>query len=172
MNARLAHHRGSRTRGIVLPTVLIFLLILSVAAVVLVEQISSQTRMAGNNANTGMSVQVAEAVLRTAAAQVVAGAYTEAQYRANASGLYYFNAANYSTTTKVPWQTTAGWATAKSLTTSFGSGDSSTTRQYMIEELPDVITPGGSKQKAYRITARVTGADNQTVVMLQTLYKI
>ena len=74
--------------------------------------------------------------------------------------------------TPVPWQTTAGWNTAITDPTAFTAGDLTKSRKYMIEELPAVISPGGSSQKAYRITARVLGQDGQTVVMLQTLYKL
>ena len=165
-------HRSSRTRGIVLPTVLIMLLILSVASVVIVEQISTQTRMAGNSANTAISLQVAEAVLQTATSQVMAGAYSEAQYRANAGGLYFFRASNYSSSIKVPWQTAAGWASAKTVSSLNPLTDLTTDRRYIIEELPAVVSPGGSTQKAYRITARVIGQGGQGSVMLQTLYKL
>lgn len=158
-------------KGIVLPTVLIMLLILSVASMVIVEQISTQTRMAGNSANSAMALQVAEAVLQTATSQVLAGAYSEAQYRSNAAGLYYFRASNYSTSTPVPWKTAAGWASAIQVAL-ISSTDMTTDRRYMIEELPDVTSPGGSTQKAYRITARVIGQGGQGSVMLQTLYKL
>jgi Tfp pilus assembly protein PilX len=171
MNARQLVAARRRSRGIVLPTVLIMLLILSVAAVVISEQISTQTRMVGNSANTDISVQAAEAVLRYATSQLVAGTFTESQFRANAAGLYYFNAASYSATVPLPWQTTAGWKTALIVPKSV-FGDVTSSELYMIEELPPVITPGGSTQKAYRITAQVVGMGGQGTVILQTLYKI
>jgi Tfp pilus assembly protein PilX len=160
-----------QTRGLVLPTVLIMLLILSVAAVVLAEQISSQTRMAGNSANMATTLEAAEDTLRDAAVIATGGTVTDAMYRGNANGYYFFNAANYNATTLVPWLTTAGWNAAKTDSIPWG-GSTKLLRQYMIEELPPVISPGGSSQKAYRITARVTGLDGKTVVMLQTLYKL
>lgn len=174
MNRRLAQRPGSRAQGIVLPTVLIMLLILSVASVVLVEQISSQTRMAGNSSSTAITLQAAEATLQYATAQLVTGTYKETQFRANANGLYYFRASNYSKTTPVPWQTTAGWASAiPALPIGNASANTLTAEQkYMIEELPNVISPGGSTQKAYRITVRVRGPGNQGIVMLQTFYKL
>jgi len=172
MNSRPVHRPGSRASGIVLPTALIILLILSVAAVVLVEQISSQTRMAANSANMDTTLQAAEATLRSAVSQLLGNKYSEANFRSNSGGTYYFNAANYSASTPVPWQTTAGWNTAITDPTAFTAGDLTKSRKYMIEELPAVISPGGSSQKAYRITARVLGQDGQTVVMLQTLYKL
>ena len=174
MNRRLAHRPRSRAKGIVLPTVLIMLLILSVASVVLVEQISSQTRMAGNSAATAITLQAAEATLQFATSQLVAGTYKETQFRANANGLYYFRASNYSKTTPVPWQTTAGWtnALAAPQTGSSSANTATAEQKYMIEELPNVISPGGSTQKAFRITARVRGPGNQGIVMLQTFYKL
>lgn len=158
-------------RGIVLPTVLVLLLIMSVASVVLVEQITTQTRMAGNSANTAMSLQVAEALLQTATSQVIAGTYSEAQYRADANGLYYFRASNYNASTPVPWQTAAGWSSAPTQPT-VNVADVTKDRRFIIEELPAVVSPGGSKQKTFRITARVIGQGQQGSVMLQTLYKL
>jgi Tfp pilus assembly protein PilX len=163
--------RRSPARGLVLPTVLIMLLILSVAAVVLAEQISSQTRMAGNSANMDTTLQAAEATLRDGANALINGNVTEAQLRGNAAGLYYFNAANYNASTPVPWQSATAWAAVAADTVAW-SGSSKIQRKYMIEELPPVVSPGGSTQKAYRITAQAIGLDGKTVVMLQTLYKI
>lgn len=165
------HCHTPPARGMVLPTVLIMLLILSVASVVLVEQISTQTRMAGNSANTDMSLQVAEALLQTATSQLLSGAYTEAEFRADANGLYYFRASNYSPGNPVPWKIPAVWNTVPQQPV-VGPGDTTTDRRFMIEELPAVVSPGGSTQKAYRITARVIGQGQQGTIMLQTLYKI
>jgi Tfp pilus assembly protein PilX len=174
MNRCPAHRFGSRSQGIVLPTVLIMLLILSVASVVLVEQISSQSRMAGNSAATAISLQAAEATLQYATSQLVAGKYQESDFRGDANGLYFFRASNYSKATPVPWQTTAGWTSAKSAPQigSSSANTATTEQKFMIEELPDVVSPGGSTQKAYRITARVRGPGNQGIVMLQTFYKL
>ncbi|MHB1273184.1 MAG: pilus assembly PilX family protein [Rhodanobacter sp.] len=148
------------------------LLILTIASLVIVEQISSQTRMAGNAAAAQQSLQVAEATLSTAMANLLTGAYTEAQFRANAGGLYFYRPSNYSKTAPPPWNTTAGWATAINLPTPFGASDTTTERKYIIEEMPPVRSPGGSTQKAYRITARVVGVGGQGSVKLQTLYKL
>lgn len=173
MNCRLAQRPGSRAKGIVLPTVLIMLLILSVASVVLVEQISSQTRMAGNSAATAITLQAAEATLQEATSLLVAGTFTESDFRKDANGLYFYRASNYSKTKPVPWQTTTLWATAQNAKQrgTASANNVTGTPQFMIEELPDVVSPGGSTQKAYRITARVTGPGNQGIVMLQTFYK-
>ncbi|HEV7123776.1 MAG TPA: hypothetical protein VGN24_10215 [Rhodanobacter sp.] len=169
MSTLTANH--IRARGIVLPTVLMMLLILSVASLAIVEQISTQTRMAGNSANTAMSLQVAESLLQTATSKVIAGAYTEAQYRADANGLFYFRAADYNPTTPVPWQSTSAWSGAPKQA-AVSTGDLTTDRRFIIEELPAVVSSGGSTQKAFRITARVIGQGQQGVVMLQTLYKL
>lgn len=164
--------RPSQTRGLVLPTVLIMLLILSVAAVVLAEQISSQTRMAGNSSNMDTTLQAAEATLRDGANALTSGSVSEAQLRGNSAGYYYFNAANYNATTPVPWQSATAWTTAVNDSVAWSNSTKLTSRKYMIEELPPVVSPGGSTQKAYRITAQVIGLDGKTTVMLQTLYKI
>lgn len=172
MNGRTACRLFRRPAGMVLPTVLVMLLILTIASLVIVEQITSQTRMAGNAAAAQQTLQVAEATLRTATAKLLAGAFKEADFRANASGLYFYRASNYTTTTLVPWKTTAGWNTALKVSTAFSADDTTTQRRYIIEELPPVRSPGGNTQKTYRITARVIGVGGQGSVMLQTLYKI
>lgn len=153
----------------VLPTVLVMLLILTVASLVMVEQISSQTRMAGNAAASQQSLQVAEATLRAAVNQL--NTYSEAQFRADAGGLYFYRPSDYSKTTPPPWNTPADWATAISQP-KIDNDDATTERKFMIEQLPQVQSPGGSKQTPYRITARVVGQDGHAVVMLQTIYKL
>jgi len=171
MNRRFAHRQARRPSGIVLPTVMILLLILTVASLVLVEQITSQTRMASNAAVAQQSLQVAEATLRNATASLLNGNYSEADFRANANGLYFYRAADYSASKPPPWKTAAGWAGAQ-VQAQINSSDTTTERKFMIEEMPPVSSPGGSTQKAYRITARVVGPGSQGSVMLQTLYKL
>ncbi len=174
MNIRLADRHASRARGIVLPTVLVMLLILSVASMVIMEQIGTQTRMAGNSASSSISVQAAEAMLQIATSKLLAGSYPETAFRANANGLYFFRASNYSVSTPVPWKTAAGWNSTPAQPVIF-AGDTTTERKFMIEELPPVLSPGAGSSKppkAYRITARVIGPGNQGSVMLQTLYKL
>ena len=174
MNPRLADRHASRTRGIVLPTVLVMLLILSVASMVIMEQISTQTRMAGNSASSSISVQVAEAMLQMAAHNLQTNKYSENQFRSNANGLYFYRASNFSPSNPVQWKTAAGWNSTPAQPVIF-AGDPTTERKFMIEELPPVLSPGiGSSKppKAYRITARVIGPGNQGSVMLQTLYKL
>lgn len=159
-----------RVSGIVLPTVLVLLLILTIASMVLMDQITSQTRMAGNAAAAQQSLQVAEATLRQAMANLVTGSYSEAGFRSDTNGLYFYRADNYSASQPLPWKTAAGWATAL-VQAQINGSDNTTERKFMIEELPPVQSPGGSTQKAYRITARVIGPGNQGSVMLQTLYR-
>ena len=131
----------------------------------------SQTPV-GNAAAAQQTLQVAEATVRTATSKLLAGAFRETDFRANASGLYFYRASNYTTTALVPWKTTAGWNTALKVSTAFSADDTTTDRRYIIEELPPVRSPGGNTQKTYRITARVIGVGGQGSVMLQTLYKI
>lgn len=159
-----------RASGVVLPTVLVLLLILTIASMVMMDQITTQTRMAGNAAAAQQSLQVAEATLRQAMTDLVTGSYSEADFRGNANGLYFYRAENYSASQQLPWKTSAGWTTAM-VQAKINGSDKTSERKYMIEELPPVRSPGGSTQKAYRITARVIGPGSQGSVMLQTLYR-
>ena len=129
----------------VLPTVLVMLLILTVASLVMVEQISSQTRMAGNAAASEQSLQVAEATLRIAVTKLITNTYSETQFRADAGGLYFYRPSDYSKTAPPPWNTPADWTTAIDQP-AIDSDDATTDRKYMIEQLPQVQSPGGSKQ--------------------------
>jgi Tfp pilus assembly protein PilX len=172
MNRRPAFYRHRRHAGMVLPTVLVMLLILTVASLVMVEQISSQTRMAGNAAASQQSLQVAEATLRNAIGLLVTGTYKETDFRANAKGLYFYRPSDYSKTALPHWSNAADWATAQAQAKIDSVNDATTERKFMIEQLPQVQSPGGSKQTPYRITARVVGQDGHAVVMLQTIYKL
>ena len=178
MNACLADRHASRTRGIVLPTVLVMLLILSVASMVIMEQIGTQTRMAGNAAAAQQSLQVAEVLLRNAAARLQTNPYPKSLYVSplgvSPYGLYKILS---TATTPPPWKSTADWAGAPLQPKINATTDTTTSRQFMIELLPAGSgKPGvgvGSNIPApvpFRITARVVGPGGQGIVMLQTIY--
>jgi len=173
-----AYRHQHRSRGMVLPVVLIMLLVLTIASLVIVEQISSQTRIAGNAAVEQITMQAAESGLREVVNDLNSGAIpsTPASYYGAAGGLYFFRASNYNATTPLPWQVAANWGSALTNTPALACASPASTAvslcQYMIEMLPSVRAKGGSTVRVFRITVRAVGPSNQAVVMLQTLYQI
>lgn len=173
-----SYHLPHRHRGLVLPVVLVLLLVLTIASLVIVEQISSQTRIASNAAVEQVTLQAAESGLREVVNDLNSGAIpsTPATYYANTGGFYFFNAANYSSSTSLPWRVATNWGTSLTNTPAIACtsppGMAVSLCQYMIEMLPEVIAKGGSKVRVFRITVRAVGPSNQSVVMLQTLYQI
>ncbi|WP_266156432.1 pilus assembly PilX family protein [Dyella silvatica] len=168
MNAYSAQHRR-HAAGIVLPVVLIMLLILTIASLVIIEQIGSQTRMAGNSAAEQLSVQAAEATLRHAANQLNSGSLSG--FRNNTGGLYC-NRPDCGLLTTPPWTVAANWTGA--LSAKITATDDGSLHKFMIEELPPVVPRGSDARhplQVYRITARVAGPDGNSVVMLQTLFQ-
>ena len=191
MHIRRFQRSAHRSRGIVLPVVLIMLLVLTIASLVVVGQISSQTRMAANAAVNQISLQAAEALLRNVSSQLVAGgisntlgSYQPDADTPNTNGLYQYNALIYPTGKLLPWNNPLDWAAANNYAippaealcanpgvTSTG-GLVITDCRYIVERLPSVLPPGGSTVNVYRITARVIGQSGQGTVMLQTLFQM
>lgn len=184
MNA-VPRHPHYRQRGIVLPVTLTLLLVLTIASLVIVEQISSQTRMATNAAIANVSLQAAESGLDMVINELNSGTIPSAPatYLGDTNGFYYFVATNYSSSTPVPWESSSTWnalTNSPAITCQNPSGAMAVTScKYMIEMLP-TVTPKGSAATSpsknfdyvYRITVRVVGVNSQDTVMLQTLYLI
>ncbi|GLQ49683.1 PilX N-terminal domain-containing pilus assembly protein [Dyella flava] len=179
----LSSHSRNAQRGIVLPVTLIMLLVLTIASLVIVEQISSQTRMASNAAVANVNIQTAESGLDTVISELNSGAISTAQatYLADSGGFYYFEATNYSSSTPLPWESTATWnalTNSPPITCQGPSGSMQVTScKYMIEMLPSVVPKGTTSSSpakyydyVFRITVRVVGPSQQGAVMLQTLY--
>ncbi|GLQ94630.1 pilus assembly PilX family protein [Dyella acidisoli] len=173
MNTR---HRPSqrRQKGIVLPVVLIMLLVMTISSVVIVEQISSQTRMATNTQVQQITLQAAETALRTVSNRLFTGAISSATstYVADANGYYFYSPSSYSSSTPLPWNSTTAWSTAQSDTTACGSLSSQviSSCKYMIEMLPQITSPVLGRCNVFRITVQVAGPSNHGQVMLQTIY--
>jgi Tfp pilus assembly protein PilX len=173
-----AYCHRHRSRGIVLPVVLIMLLVLTIASLVIVEQISSQTRIAGNAAVEQITLQAAESGLREVVYDLNSGAIPSVpvSYYSDTGGLYFFRASNYSSSTQLPWKVASNWGASLTNTPALACASPASTPvslcQYMIEMLPSVRAKGGSTVRVFRITVRAVGPSNQAVVMLQTLYQI
>jgi Tfp pilus assembly protein PilX len=178
-------HPHRRRRGFVLPITLLMLLVLTIASMVIVEQISSQTHMASNAAVANISLQAAESGLDTVIGELSSGTIPSAPatYLKDANGFYYFVASNYSSSTLPPWENTSTWnalTNSPAITCQSPSGYMAVTScKYMIEMLPDVAPKGSNATNSsknfdyvYRITVRVVGTNSQDAVLLQTLYLI
>jgi Tfp pilus assembly protein PilX len=172
--ARPAH----RSLGIVLPVVMIMLLVLTIASLALVGQITSQTRMAANAALNQVTLQVAEALLRNVSNELNSGVIPSApgNYQvgtsANATGLYQYNPSNYSATIALPWNVAADWHTANPAMCPSPAAAAISFCGYIIEKLPSVQLHGGTILNVYRISARVIGRSHQGTVTLQTLFQL
>jgi Tfp pilus assembly protein PilX len=185
MSIRHAARPARRSSGIVLPVVMIMLLVLTIASLALVGQITSQTRMAANAALNQVSLQVAEALLRNVSNELNSGVIPSApgNYQvgtsANATGLYQYNPTNYSATTAPPSNVAADWAAVVNQHTvnpamcpSPAAPEVISFCGFIIEKLPSVQIPGGSILNVYRISARVIGHSNQGTVTLQTIFQL
>jgi len=165
-------HRAQR--GIVLPVVLIMLLVLTISSLVIVEQISSQTRIATNAQVEQTTMQAAETALRTVSNRLFTGAISSAaaSYVGNANGFYFYSPSSYSASTPLPWNSSTSWNTAVSDTTACGAQSSQiiSSCKYMIEMLPRVNVVDKGPCNVFRITVLVTGPSNHGQVMLQTIY--
>jgi Tfp pilus assembly protein PilX len=185
MKIRRAAQQVHRSGGIVLPVVMIMLLVLTIASLAIVGQISSQTRMAANAAVNEVSLQVAEALLRNVSNQLNGGAIPSApgSYQvgtgANPTGLYQYNPNNYSAATPPPSSVPADWTAAianqHATMAAMCPGPVAPAISacgFIIEKLPSVQIPGGSILNVYRISARVIGVGGQGTVTLQTLFQL
>lgn len=167
MNAP-SYTRQRHARGLVLPTVLIMLLVLTIASLVIVEQIGSQTRMAGNAAVEQVALQAAESGLREVVNDLNSRAIT-----ADSSGYYTYQASS-----TPPWQVAANWSSLTNnpaITCASPATMAVSQCKYMIESLPAVMIPGNDSKHStpiFRITVRAVGTNNQSVVMLQSLYQL
>lgn len=172
--------RQRKQRGIVLPVVLVMLLVLTVSSLVIVEQISSQTRMAASAGIEQVTLQAAETGLVNVTNELSNGTISSAiaLYAADTNGYYLFSAANYSKSTPLPWMNTATWASLPSNPNSVlalctnGSAINITSCQYMVEMLPQITTAKNGTSNVFRITVRVVGPNGHGIVMLQTTYKL
>ncbi|HEV2621255.1 MAG TPA: PilX N-terminal domain-containing pilus assembly protein [Frateuria sp.] len=170
----ISRGHAPRQDGIVLPVVLILLLVLTIASLLIIEQISSQTRMATNAAVSQIALQAAESELTGVISGLNSGTISSAPsaYYGNTGGKYFFNASNYGSSNPLPWKSNANWTALTSSTTLCSASVPAVSEcKYMIEMLPSVRAKGGSVVRVFRITARVVGPGNHGVVMLQALYQ-
>lgn len=157
---------------------LVFLIVVTLIGVAIARVVTLETRLTGNVQNRNIAVQSAEATLRFAEAGLLQGIYTS--FPANSGGLYTFDPSQ-----GTPWYTSVDWSASSTGVLSYGgpalsSAGYARTPQFVIEQMPSVALPGESigmgtygsgtpLSSVYRITARSTGGDTTSYVMLQSI---
>ncbi|HZP23956.1 MAG TPA: PilX N-terminal domain-containing pilus assembly protein [Terriglobales bacterium] len=165
-------------RGVALMVALIFLIVVTLIGLAAARIVTLETRLTGNVQNRNVAMQSAEATLRFAETGLLQGTYTN--FAANGSGLYTFDLGQ-----STPWYASAGWSPSSTSVLqyagpSLSSAGYAQTPQFLIEQMPSVALPGESigmsqygsgvpPSAVYRITARATGGDTTSYVMLQSI---
>jgi len=172
-------------KGAVLFVSLIFLLILTLLGVMLARIQSSEERMAQNDSNHELAVEAAEAALRLAESNIKQGLYSQAQFTANAAGLYTLNPAVGSVYSPgYDWmaQAAAGNTIAYN-GSALASVPAANPPQFIIENLPAVALPGANIGSCgsysggngcttvYQITTHATGGDATGNATLRSIYQ-
>lgn len=171
----------SKDSGFILITVLAFVVVLTLVALMAMPNQVSQIRGATGAANSRISFETAEGALRLAEQELVKGTYKA--YGDNANGLYDVSSGDpiqgtgSSARVQYRWTTTT-WGNSDSIQSSFIGGSSQKPR-FIIEKLPFIHDPsqGGSiafdaprNYDIYRITVRAVGADGGSPTILQSVF--
>lgn len=158
-------------RGTALVMTLVFLVLLTMLGIAGINTSTLEERMAGNTKDQNLSFQAAETALRAAETWVESTTAATQLAANNAYGLY-----NPSTSGTEVWDSVI-WTGANVVTypgvpgaPAAGTlGDVSIRPKYIIELLTtEALSPG--TRVTVRITARGTGASNNTVSMVQSTY--
>jgi len=160
------NHRSQQ--GVVLVVSLVILLVMTLIGISAMRVTGLEEKMAGNSRNMNIAFQSAESALREAEKALATGT------------LPVFNGMNgyYKATSPQKWESIA-WSDATKVVGYTGDTLSGvkTKPAYIIEEL-SALTRSGTIEAGvpgvshyYRITARGTGSDDNSVVLLQSVYK-
>lgn len=190
INRRHLIYCASRQHGVALITGLIFMVVLTLIAITAARMAGLEERMSGNMRDRSLAVQAAEMALRDAERDIRGGAGTT---RSPAiSGLTNFVSActnglcyngNLGNANGVDWNVTPAWTTvsmtaAPSVAYSdFTNADVtmlnnlSALPRYIIEGIKKTPPGSGSPVYYYRITVRAQGANPNTVVWLQEVFR-
>jgi type IV pilus assembly protein PilX len=172
---------ASHQRGVALITGLIFLVVLTLLGITAARMSSLEERMSGNTRDRSLAVQAAEMALRDAELDIrnsgrVSG--ITGFVSACTNGLCYNGIqGNVSGT---DWNVTPAWSlVSMTAAPSVAYGDYTAATdiaglwaqpRYIIEGLRKIL-PGGEEAFYYRITVRALGANPNTVVWLQEVFK-
>lgn len=196
LNTAAAIHRASippnivHQSGVVMAISLIMLLLLTIIGINGMQSTSLEERMAGNMRNRALAFQAAEAALRGAEERVnpnvdkcaptdVLNSLINAGYLSGSttesctSGLCSYNHDFDATTPRTPhtWESTSfDWVT-KGTAYSGTLSKIAQAPRYVIEIIANPATAADNTQ-TFRITVAAWGSDINTVVKLQSVYKV
>jgi type IV pilus assembly protein PilX len=185
MKPPLNHARARGQRGLSLITALLFMVAALILGVSVVGIGAMQERMLGNSKDRELALQAAEAALRDAEADIAKNIGSASVFdSACTDGL-----CSPPSPSPLPLHEQQGfsWNPADGKVRTYGShtdaGDHPVPKVavvpvYVIEKLGSMGVPPGESEldpsaqvrTAYRITARATGARDDTVVVLQSIY--
>lgn len=167
------HFIKQSQRGIALAMTLIFLVLLTILGITAINTSTLEERMSGNTKDQNLSFQAAETALRAGETWVESTTAATQLAVNNANGIYA-----PSTTTTDVWDSVA-WSGTSNLVVYPGVpgasasgtlGDVNSNPKYIIENiLTEALSPSGTRVTV-RITARGTGASDNTVSMVQSTY--
>jgi type IV pilus assembly protein PilX len=176
-----------RQQGAVLYIALILLVILTLIAVAAARLQTGEAVMARNDHNHQLAVQAAEAALRDAETNLVAGTWSIPQFAQNTAGLYVLQLeAQGATPSGIPgsvadqivWTAASPDAMTYTGPALSSAPASPTVAQVIIENLPPVAragdplcTPSSQTQSCsvYRVTAHAVGGDSSASATLQSV---
>lgn len=167
----------ARQRGAVLIVSLILLLVLTLIGVAGMQTTTMEERMAANTRDSNVSLQAAEAVLRDAEAFLDTNLPPRGDFDGS-DGLYFFG----TTSMRAPaWDDANAFSAGNSR--DYGGNDLDGVAEqprYFVEELPRVRCPGssaaagtseGALPRAFRVTARGVGGNENTTTVLQSTFR-
>jgi len=166
----------SRQRGVALLTGLIFMVILTLLGITAARMAGLEERMSGNMRDRSLAMQAAEMALRDAEQDIknsgrVVGLTNFVAACTN--GLCYNGTAGYGTPIWTTVSMTAAPSVEYGANTPAAPGDIdgvSAAPRYLIEGIRKT-PPGGGEDFYYRVTVRAQGANPNTVVWLQEIFK-
>ena len=159
--------KQTKQNGYILLLTLVMLVMITVLALSLVSQNTSQTRIAANATDMEITFEKGEGALNQAINSLIFGNYSLLGFSLNANGLYQLN------TEAAPLWSTINWS-SNAVINSF-QGNTGAAASYFIEQLPSVIQPGQNMNiptQIYRITTRSVGANGKTAILLQATVQI
>jgi len=172
---------GHHQRGAALLTGLIFLVILTLLGITAARMAGLEERMSGNMRDRSLAMQAAEMALRDAERDILGAAAGSTRSPAISgltnfvpactNGLCYNGVAGYGTPVWTTVSMTAAPSVEYGANTAAGDiDDVSSDPRYLIEGIRKT-PPGGGEDFYYRITVRAVGANPNTVVWLQEIFK-
>jgi type IV pilus assembly protein PilX len=165
--------RRSGQRGVALLIGLVLLIVLTIVALVAMQLVSNQSRVAANAWGEQMSLATGEGALGNAESQLLSGALN---FASGTDGQYIFNPA-----TAPQWSDPAfNWNVAANVLAGAGFANSQypkSSAKAIVEQLPAVAGPGqsmcvgyncsGGTVQVFRVTVNSVGPDGKLPAIVQ-----